>query len=96
MSGIYLKIMAGIVVAALVIALGISLKTIGRRNAELTQANRDITAARAAILERDKKIEAFSTVAAGQAEEAAVQCGRQGDVGFARGVEVGRAICAAK
>jgi hypothetical protein len=96
MNGLFLKIMAGIVVGALIIALGISLKTIGRRNAELLQANRDIAAANRSINERDAKIAAFSSAVAGQAEEAAIQCAQQGDVGFARGVEVGRAICAAK
>lgn len=96
MNGLFLKIMAGVVVVALIIALGISLKTIGRRNAELVQANKDITEAEATIDDRDRRIAAFSATAAGQAETAAVQCGQQGDVGFARGVEVGRAICTAK
>lgn len=96
MNGIYLKIIAGVVVCGLVIALGISLKTIGRRNAELVQANQDIRELSLAVQDRDAKILASSTLAAGQAEAVAVQCAQHGDVGFTRGVEVGRAICTAK
>jgi|GEM_PF-7027014 len=96
MNTLYLKLIGAFVVVGLVIALGMSLKANGRKDAEVRQVNAQLVLAQTAIRERDDRIASFANTAAGQAEAQVVQCAQQGGEGYARGLAVGRAICAAR
>lgn len=90
------RFFAALAAAAVILTLGILLKSayaeIGEKNLALRQAAASLTAAAEAIAERDALILKVGTTATKQAEAQAIVCqGTDRDI-LAQGIEIGKAI----
>ena len=96
MNTLYFRLIGGVVVIALVIALGMAIKVNGAKGAEIRELKSDLLAASRALTQASKDIERFSQKESAVAAEAARLCAAEGNTAFMRGVEVGNAICEAR
>lgn len=96
MNWMLAKIIGGVVVAALVIALGMAVKANGAKGEEVRELKRDLASASLSLEQASRDIARFSVKESAVAAEAAKLCALEGDGAFARGVEVGIAVCEAR
>lgn len=96
MNWLLAKIIGGVAVAALVIALGMAIKANGAKSEEIRGLKGDLKTASASLKQASKDIARFSVKESTVAAEAARLCAAEGNTAFMRGVEVGTAICEAQ
>lgn len=96
MSWLLAKIIGGVAVAGLVIALGMAVKANGAKGEEIAGLKRELVSASLSLEQAAADIKRFSVKESAVAAEAAKLCALEGDGAFARGVEVGIAVCEAR
>ena len=96
MSSLYVRLIGGASVIALIAAAALLLVANGSKSREIRDLKADLAAASQALKQASRDIERFSQKESAIAAEAARLCAFEGDNAFGRGVEVGLAVCEAR
>lgn len=96
MNGLYLRLIGGIALGALILSLGIAIKVNGGQAQEILTLKASLVTASGKLAQASADITRFSVKESVVATEAAKLCAAEGNTAFTRGVEVGTAICEAR